>query len=84
MQSHCAQSTSSSRGSRSLIQTSYTFLIVSSPCLATPRLNWPKLSAVLGDSGKLYVSEDCVSAYRQMLPLATIITPNWFEVEYVS
>ena len=42
-----------------------------------------QISAVLGDSGKLYVSEDCVSVYRELLPLATIITPNWFEVEYV-
>ncbi|KAG8221132.1 Ribokinase-like protein [Butyriboletus roseoflavus] len=42
------------------------------------------LDPVLGDSGKLYVSEDCVSAYRQMLPLATIITPNWFEVEVLT
>lgn len=41
------------------------------------------VTAVLGDSGRLYVSPDCISVYRSMLPLATIITPNWFEVEYV-
>ncbi|KAF9224122.1 Ribokinase-like protein [Gyrodon lividus] len=39
------------------------------------------LDPVLGDSGKLYVAENCIPIYRQMLPLATIITPNWFEVE---
>ncbi|KAH0836853.1 Ribokinase-like protein [Lanmaoa asiatica] len=42
------------------------------------------LDPVLGDSGKLYVSENCISVYRQMLPLATIITPNWFEVEMLT
>jgi len=40
-------------------------------------------SAVLGDSGVLYVSPNVVSIYRAMLPLSTIITPNWFEVEWV-
>jgi pyridoxine kinase len=37
----------------------------------------------MGDSGKLYVAPDVVPVYRTMLPLATIITPNWFEVEQV-
>lgn len=37
--------------------------------------------AVMGDSGVLYVSPNVVSVYRVMLPLATIITPNWFEAE---
>jgi pyridoxal/pyridoxine/pyridoxamine kinase len=40
-------------------------------------------SAVLGDSGVLYVSPKVVSVYKTMLQLATIITPNWFEVECV-
>jgi hydroxymethylpyrimidine/phosphomethylpyrimidine kinase len=35
----------------------------------------------LGVAGTLYVAEDVVPAYRSMLHLATIITPNWFEVE---
>jgi len=35
----------------------------------------------MGDSGVLYVSPNVVSIYRAMLPLATIITPNWFEAE---
>ena len=39
------------------------------------------LSAVLGDSGRLYVSPEVIPIYREALPLATIITPNWFEVE---
>ncbi|KAG9313236.1 bud site selection protein 16 [Chiua virens] len=42
------------------------------------------LDPVLGDSGKLYVSETCISVYRQMLPLANIITPNWFEAEVLA
>ena len=41
------------------------------------------LLAVLGDSGKLYVSPEVIPIYRAALPLATIITPNWFEVECV-
>ena len=35
----------------------------------------------MGDSGELYVSPDVVPVYRELLSLATIITPNWFEVE---
>jgi pyridoxine kinase len=41
-------------------------------------------SAVMGDNGKLYVAEDVVPLYRELLSIATIITPNWFEVEYVD
>jgi pyridoxine kinase len=40
--------------------------------------------AVMGDAGHLYVAPDVIPVYRKMLPLATIITPNWFEVEWVS
>ncbi|PFH50940.1 hypothetical protein AMATHDRAFT_192197 [Amanita thiersii Skay4041] len=42
------------------------------------------LDPVMGDSGSLYVSEDLVPVYRSMLPLATIITPNRFELEILS
>ncbi|KAF8836939.1 bud site selection protein 16 [Paxillus ammoniavirescens] len=42
------------------------------------------LDPVIGDSGKVYVAENCVPLYRRMLPLATIITPNWFEVEVLT
>jgi pyridoxine kinase len=36
----------------------------------------------MGDIGKgLYVSEDVVPIYKRMLSLATVITPNQFEVE---
>lgn len=42
------------------------------------------LDPVLGDSGKLYVSPDVIPIYRAMLPLSTIITPNWFEVEVLT
>lgn len=37
----------------------------------------------MGDAGRLYVAVDVIPVYQEMLPLATIITPNWFEVEYV-
>jgi pyridoxine kinase len=39
--------------------------------------------AVIGDAGQLYVLPDVIPIYRSLLPKATIITPNWFEVEYV-
>lgn len=32
----------------------------------------------------LYVSPDVIPIYKSMLPLADIITPNWFEVQYVG
>jgi pyridoxine kinase len=39
---------------------------------------------VLGDDGRLYVPEDQVRIYRDVLvPIATILTPNQFECEYV-
>ena len=39
---------------------------------------------VLGDDGKLYVPEDQVTIYRDVvLPCATILTPNQFECECV-
>ncbi|KAJ7595732.1 Ribokinase-like protein [Mycena floridula] len=42
------------------------------------------LDPVIGDAGRLYVSPDVVPVYRTMLPLADIITPNWFEVETLT
>jgi hydroxymethylpyrimidine/phosphomethylpyrimidine kinase len=39
--------------------------------------------AVIGDAGRMYVPADVISVYRSLLPKASIITPNWFEVEYV-
>ncbi|KAI6112906.1 bud site selection protein 16 [Pisolithus sp. B1] len=42
------------------------------------------LDTVLGDAGKLYVAADVIPAYRKILPLATVITPNWFEVETLT
>jgi len=38
----------------------------------------------MGDAGRLYVAPDVIPVYRRMLPLATIITPNWFEVEVLT
>ncbi|KAH6915743.1 bud site selection protein 16 [Coprinopsis sp. MPI-PUGE-AT-0042] len=42
------------------------------------------LDPVMGDAGRLYVAPDVIPVYRRMLPLATIITPNWFEVEVLT
>ena len=40
---------------------------------------------VLGDDGKLYVPADLVPIYRdEALPLASILTPNGFEVEQLT
>jgi pyridoxine kinase len=35
----------------------------------------------MGDDNSLYVDPDLVPVYKSMLPLADIITPNWYEVE---
>ncbi|KAG1857383.1 bud site selection protein 16 [Suillus subalutaceus] len=42
------------------------------------------MDPVLGDSGKLYVSQDVIPIYKVMFSFATIITPNWFEVETLT
>ncbi|KAK7445117.1 putative pyridoxal kinase [Stygiomarasmius scandens] len=42
------------------------------------------LDPVMGDSGRLYVAPDVVPVYRRLLSLATIISPNWFEVETLT
>ncbi|KAF8159288.1 Ribokinase-like protein [Crassisporium funariophilum] len=42
------------------------------------------LDPVMGDAGRLYVAPDVIPVYQRMLPLATIITPNWFEVEILT
>ncbi|WWC89185.1 pyridoxal kinase [Kwoniella dendrophila CBS 6074] len=43
------------------------------------------LDPVMGDMGTgLYVSEDVVPIYKEMLQIASIITPNQFEVELLS
>ncbi|KIM34105.1 hypothetical protein M408DRAFT_60063 [Serendipita vermifera MAFF 305830] len=39
------------------------------------------LDPVLGDNGALYVAADMIPLYRALLSTATIITPNWFELE---
>ena len=38
----------------------------------------------MGDAGQLYVAADVIPVYKDLLPLATVITPNWFEVEYAT
>ncbi|KAH7921185.1 bud site selection protein 16 [Leucogyrophana mollusca] len=49
----------------------------------TPELIY-LLDPVIGDAGQLYVAPDVVPVYRTMLSLASIITPNWFEVEVLT
>ena len=41
------------------------------------------LDPVMGDNGKIYVSEDVVPAYKSLLPYADLVIPNQFEAEYV-
>jgi len=38
----------------------------------------------MGDEGKIYVSEEVVPAYKNLLKDADLILPNQFEAEYVS
>jgi pyridoxine kinase len=40
---------------------------------------------VLGDHGKFYVPQELVAVYREeVLPLATVLTPNQFEIEQLT
>lgn len=39
------------------------------------------LDPVMGDQGRLYVSESVVPVYRSLLPYADLIVPNQFEAE---
>ena len=38
----------------------------------------------MGDQGRLYVNEDVVPAYKDLIRDADLILPNQFEAEYVS
>lgn len=39
----------------------------------------------MGDDERLYVSKDLVPAYRdQIVPLATVLTPNQYEAELLT
>jgi len=42
------------------------------------------LDPVMGDNGRLYVSETVVPVYRTLLHDADLILPNQFEAEYAS
>ena len=42
------------------------------------------LDPVMGDQGKLYVAEDIVPAYKQLIREADLILPNQFEAELLS
>ena len=47
--------------------------------LGLPRI---VLDPVMGDDGRLYVDEDVVPAYKNLLRDADLILPNQFELEY--
>lgn len=49
-----------------------------------PKLNNTVLDPVMGDEGKIYVSEEVVPAYKNLLKDADLILPNQFEAEYAS
>ncbi|KAH8794592.1 Ribokinase-like protein [Flagelloscypha sp. PMI_526] len=42
------------------------------------------LDPVMGDAGRMYVAPDVIPVYQSLLKSATIITPNWFEVEVLT
>ncbi|EEB06340.1 pyridoxine-pyridoxal-pyridoxamine kinase [Schizosaccharomyces japonicus yFS275] len=42
------------------------------------------LDPVMGDNGKLYVEQDVIPIYKEMLPYADLITPNAFEAEILA
>ena len=39
------------------------------------------LDPVIGDNGKIYVAEDCVPAYKELVQHADLILPNQYEAE---
>lgn len=48
-------------------------------------MSFPVCDPVMGDNGKMYVPEDILPVYRDvLLPLADIITPNQFEAELMT
>ena len=51
---------------------------------AQPDLN-VLVDPILGDGGRLYIAEDTAAAIRKkLLPLATIVTPNLFELSWLT
>ena len=55
-----------------------------SVCATNPQAQYV-CDPVLGDDGKLYVPKELVEVYKtKLVPRATILTPNLFEIEYVS
>lgn len=53
-------------------------------CATNPQAQYV-CDPVLGDHGKLYVPEELIDVYKaKLVPRATILTPNLFEIEYVS
>ncbi|GAA5961483.1 hypothetical protein JCM3765_003599 [Sporobolomyces pararoseus] len=48
-----------------------------------PRLVYV-LDPVMGDDGRIYVSESVIPLYKSLLPKATCATPNYFEAELLT
>ena len=44
-------------------------------------LTFPVLDPVMGDEGRMYVSQDIMPAYKTLLQDADLILPNQFEAE---
>jgi len=42
------------------------------------------LDPVMGDDGRIYVSESVIPLYKSLLPKATCATPNYFEAELLT
>ena len=42
------------------------------------------LDPVMGDEGRLYVSEEVIPLYKSLLRDAHLVLPNQFEAEYVA
>ncbi|CCE65754.1 hypothetical protein TPHA_0M01790 [Tetrapisispora phaffii CBS 4417] len=59
--------------------------LISQLCKDSKKIKW-LLDPVLGDNGKLYVSEENIKIYQEILRTASIyvVTPNQFEMEVLT
>jgi pyridoxine kinase len=60
-------------------------VVVVSQVIAKLKAQHVLVDPVIGDHGALYVPQDVAEGIRdRLLPLATITTPNWFELAWLS
>ncbi|SCU92099.1 LADA_0F14312g1_1 [Lachancea dasiensis] len=59
--------------------------LLSEMCESNPNIKWI-LDPVLGDNGKLYVSQESIPAYKEILKRGAVFlaTPNQFEIETLT